>query len=655
MPVTQVKANQLKDNDITDVDIAAANKDGANATPSLRTLGTNAGQAADGTAVILKDGSVAFTGNQSLGNHLLTNVTDPASLQDAATKNYVDTTAGASGQVNKQTGVTYTYVTADRGKLVTHTNALAIAAVLPQAGASFPATWYMDVQNRGSGVLTITPVISTIDGAATLVLQSTDGVRIFSDGTNYYTQRGISRGGAAVGSGYATIQDEGISQPAQTTLNFIGAIVTVTDDSGNSRTNVTMAPFGTTSGTIFEGNDSRIAQTTGYIYGFALAYASSTTVTVSPPDFGVSACRDKSDVTTLRLAAVKTITITTHGAINGDDSFVGTGTTSTGGSSTTSVTGTSTTFLTSFGIRALSGTISSSTTAVTGTATKFTTEIARGDLIGTVGKGYYQVAFITDDTHLTIESAPGTAFGSDLPNCIENPTYQATGQSTVQVTKITSNTAMVTSTAQTYSAGTAYRIGTTLKKASQPVGDQGFMYVWVGNGASGTDVYISTQRTTPYGITGYNTYIRRIASVLINTELIAPFNQYGLSNERRIGYELAFGQASTRIVSAATGITEWTYIASASAVAPPFAQILLAATTVLFSAGGVVSFRLPGSNISDPGKIRIVRVFCPTADGGSNDLVQLFCSRAQAFEFVGTNGNGVLVLYIDIFGYLEML
>lgn len=47
-----------------------------------------------GANVILKDGSVAFTADQSLGSHKLTNVTDPTSAQDAATKNYVDSHAG---------------------------------------------------------------------------------------------------------------------------------------------------------------------------------------------------------------------------------------------------------------------------------------------------------------------------------------------------------------------------------------------------------------------------------------------------------------------------------------------------------------------------------------------------------------------------------
>lgn len=99
--------------------------------------------------------------------------------------------------VNPQTGLTYTYVEADLRHLVTHSNAGAIAGTLPEAGAGgeFEDGWWMDVQNRGAGTLTITPTTSTIDGAATLVLSANQGARIVSDGTNYWTMRGI--GGAA--------------------------------------------------------------------------------------------------------------------------------------------------------------------------------------------------------------------------------------------------------------------------------------------------------------------------------------------------------------------------------------------------------------------------------------------------------------------------
>lgn len=40
---------------------------------------------------IRKDGTVDFTADQSMNSHKITSVTDPASAQDAATKNYIDT------------------------------------------------------------------------------------------------------------------------------------------------------------------------------------------------------------------------------------------------------------------------------------------------------------------------------------------------------------------------------------------------------------------------------------------------------------------------------------------------------------------------------------------------------------------------------------
>lgn len=136
-------------------------------------------------------------------------------------------------QVNAQTGTTYTYLTTDFRKLVTHSNGSAIAGTLPQAGASFPAGWFMFVQNRGAGVLTITPTTSTIDGAATLVLSQNEGAIVISDGTNYFTLRGKATGAAGVGDvvGPASATDEALARFDTTTGKLLqDSPVTVNND-----------------------------------------------------------------------------------------------------------------------------------------------------------------------------------------------------------------------------------------------------------------------------------------------------------------------------------------------------------------------------------------------------------------------------------------
>lgn len=109
--------------------------------------------------------------------------------------NYRAIVIGKAGvAVNLQTGTSYTYVSGDRGKLVSHSNAAAIAGTLPQAAGAFGAGFFMWVQNRGAGTLTITPTTSTIDAAATLALTAGQGVLLASDGTDYYTMRGVGSG-----------------------------------------------------------------------------------------------------------------------------------------------------------------------------------------------------------------------------------------------------------------------------------------------------------------------------------------------------------------------------------------------------------------------------------------------------------------------------
>ncbi len=99
----------------------------------------------------------------------------------------VTTTGTISGNyvINAQTGTSYTFVSGDACKLVTHSNGSATADTLPQATGSFAAGWSVDVENKGAGVVTITPTTSTINGASSMTLAQNTGCSIVSDGTNY--------------------------------------------------------------------------------------------------------------------------------------------------------------------------------------------------------------------------------------------------------------------------------------------------------------------------------------------------------------------------------------------------------------------------------------------------------------------------------------
>jgi hypothetical protein len=86
----------------------------------------------------------------------------------------------------------------------------------------------MWVDNRGAGALTITPTTSTIDGAASLALTTNQGCLVASDGTNYYTMRGIGAGGAITTSGLTMATNKVLGRSTAST----GAIEEITLGTG---------------------------------------------------------------------------------------------------------------------------------------------------------------------------------------------------------------------------------------------------------------------------------------------------------------------------------------------------------------------------------------------------------------------------------------
>jgi hypothetical protein len=98
-----------------------------------------------------------------------------------------------SGGTNVQTAG-YTILPGDVGKNVVANDASPLTFLLPSVSPS--ATWNVFVQNIGAGTLTLSPNGLNIDGSASsLTLTTNQGVYVSTDGTNYFTERGLSSGG----------------------------------------------------------------------------------------------------------------------------------------------------------------------------------------------------------------------------------------------------------------------------------------------------------------------------------------------------------------------------------------------------------------------------------------------------------------------------
>jgi hypothetical protein len=86
--------------------------------------------------------------------------------------------------IRNVTGVTDTIGVGDYGQLVLYNNAGAIAVTLPQANGAL-STFNFFMRNLGVGAVTITPQVSTINGASNLVVTTNQSYQIVSDGTNW--------------------------------------------------------------------------------------------------------------------------------------------------------------------------------------------------------------------------------------------------------------------------------------------------------------------------------------------------------------------------------------------------------------------------------------------------------------------------------------
>lgn len=94
--------------------------------------------------------------------------------------------AYTASTLNAQTGTTYTIVATDFGKVLTFSNAGAIAVTLPVATTTnFPDGGCFTLVTIGAGTVTVTPTTSTINGQATKDYATNAGGRICRHGANY--------------------------------------------------------------------------------------------------------------------------------------------------------------------------------------------------------------------------------------------------------------------------------------------------------------------------------------------------------------------------------------------------------------------------------------------------------------------------------------
>ncbi len=165
------------------------------------------------SAYIVSDGTnyVAFLGSISSTSVSVTSVS--SNLVINPTPGTGTFTLGTTQIINAQgTAASYTILSSDMGKVVTHNKSTAVAVTLPQATTTgFTAGASYTEFNLGAGAVTITPTTSTINGASTYVLSQNQGIYIVSNGTDYIGIPMASGSGTGTVTTFSCVTANGVS------------------------------------------------------------------------------------------------------------------------------------------------------------------------------------------------------------------------------------------------------------------------------------------------------------------------------------------------------------------------------------------------------------------------------------------------------------
>lgn len=111
-----------------------------------------------------------------------------------------------------------TLVDADRARALIWTGGVG-AWTLP-APASVGNDWFVELNNAGTGDLTVTPASGLIQGAANLTVAAGKSATVFTDGSDYYVQAGGTGSGGGSGFDFVTIDVSGAGDFPLTGVNL---------------------------------------------------------------------------------------------------------------------------------------------------------------------------------------------------------------------------------------------------------------------------------------------------------------------------------------------------------------------------------------------------------------------------------------------------
>jgi hypothetical protein len=116
----------------------------------------------------------------------------------------------------------YTATATDCGMLLVFDSASDVTLTLPVA---IPfSQWTVSVTNIGSGALTISPGALMLDGAGAVLVAQSQGLSVATDGTNYFSERGL---GTASGGAGSSTHSESLTDGNSNFIFAAGDVVTV--------------------------------------------------------------------------------------------------------------------------------------------------------------------------------------------------------------------------------------------------------------------------------------------------------------------------------------------------------------------------------------------------------------------------------------------